>query len=117
MYIALFTCTTTRAIIHLELATNMSTNCFLLLLRRFCAKWSVPHLIIISDNGTNFVASAKFIESMTNYPSIIEFFQTNGIVWKFIAPRAPWKGGSYERLIKTVKYCLRKVLFKKTSLF
>ena len=54
---------------------------------------------------------------MTNYPSIIEFFQTNGIVWKFIAPRAPWKGGSYERLIKTVKYCLRKVLFKKTSLF
>ncbi|GBM44656.1 hypothetical protein AVEN_214187-1 [Araneus ventricosus] len=36
----------------------------------------------------------------------------NGIHWKFIVERAPWWGGFYERLVKTVKEPLRKILGK-----
>ena len=38
---------------------------------------------------------------------------TNCVEWKFIAPRAPWMGGFYERLIGVTKSCLKKALFKK----
>ena len=30
--------------------------------------------------------------------------------WKFIAPRSPWWGGWWERLVKSVKSSLRKSL-------
>ncbi|GFX40141.1 integrase catalytic domain-containing protein [Trichonephila clavipes] len=33
-----------------------------------------------------------------------------GIHWKFIVERAPWWGGFYERLVKTIKDPLRKIL-------
>ena len=111
VYICLFTCTTTRAV-YLDIAPDMTAYSFLLILRRFCANHSTPRLII-SDNGSNFRSSAKFIEDMLSDPAIQEFSGNNRIVWKFIAPRAPWQGGFYERLIQTVKNCLRKVLLKK----
>ena len=34
------------------------------------------------------------------------------IVWKNIIERSPWWGGFYERLVKSVKECLHKVLGK-----
>ena len=49
-YGAPFTCMTTRAV-HLELPRDLSTNCFVLCLRRFRA--------LQSDNGTNFVGAEK----------------------------------------------------------
>ncbi|GFX35699.1 integrase catalytic domain-containing protein [Trichonephila clavipes] len=33
-----------------------------------------------------------------------------GIHWKFIVELAPWWGGFYERLVKTIKDPLRKIL-------
>ncbi|GFQ69957.1 DUF5641 domain-containing protein [Trichonephila clavata] len=37
-------------------------------------------------------------------------YAQNGITWRFIALRAAWWGGWWERLIGIVKQCLRKVL-------
>lgn len=34
------------------------------------------------------------------------------IKWKFIAERAPWWGGMYERLVRSVKESLKKILGK-----
>ena len=111
VYICLFTCTATRAI-FLSVAQDMSANTFLLILRKFCATHSTPK-VIISDNGTNFTCSAKFLEEIYNDFNVSEFCSVNKIAWKFIAPRAPWQGGFYEIMIKLVKNCLRKVLYKK----
>lgn len=115
MYVCLFTCTTSRAI-HLELAKDLSAETFLHLFRRFCARRSLPKLVI-SDNGTNFVASAKFFERLYEDSEVSRFMSEHRIAWKFIAPRAPWQGGFYERLIGIVKNCLRKVLYKKRLSF
>jgi len=39
-----------------------------------------------------------------------QFLAQNNITWKFIAPRAAWWGGWWERVVGTIKRCLRKVL-------
>ncbi|GFW29007.1 integrase catalytic domain-containing protein [Trichonephila clavipes] len=41
---------------------------------------------------------------------IPRFYLDKGIHWKFIVERAPWWGGFYERLVKTIKDPLRKIL-------
>ena len=111
VYICLFTCTATRAV-HLDVALDMTAESFLLIFRRFCGTWSVPKQII-SDNGSNFKATAKFLEQISSDAQVQEYSSSCGIVWKFIAPRAPWQGGFYERMIKVVKNCLQKVLYRK----
>ena len=56
-YSTLFTCMTTRAV-HLELAGDMSTDSFILALRRFKARRGHPKSIR-SDNGSNFVGAER----------------------------------------------------------
>ncbi|XP_068723837.1 uncharacterized protein [Montipora capricornis] len=53
-YGCLFTCLVTRAI-HLEVAFSLSTDSFIMCLRRFIARRGKP-TVIYSDNGTNFVS-------------------------------------------------------------
>ena len=111
VYICLFTCTATRAV-HLELAKDLSASNFIILFRRFCARFSVPKLMV-SDNGTNFSASAAYFQTLFEDPQVKEQLEERKINWKFIAPRAPWQGGFYERLIRVVKGCLKKVIYRK----
>ncbi|CAG7719526.1 unnamed protein product [Allacma fusca] len=54
-WIVLFTCAVYRAL-HLEMVTSLSTEAFLLSLRRFVARRGRPGTIY-SDNGTNFVGA------------------------------------------------------------
>ena len=54
-YGALFTCLTTRAV-HFELASDLSTDIFILALRRLIACRGKPKEIL-SDNGTNFIGA------------------------------------------------------------
>ena len=97
---------------HLELAPDMSTASFVNLFRRFCSFYSFPNLVI-SDNGTYFLASAKFFDEIVKHPKVDQYMKEHNIRWKFIAPRAPWQGGFYERMMGLVKSCLKKVLFRK----
>lgn len=110
-YICLFTCCATRAV-HLECCPSLSAEAFINCLRRFAARCSLPSRII-SDNGTNFVATAKFLNSLHVHVDVSHYLETNKIVWTFNTPRAPWQGGLFERLIKVVKDCLYKALFKR----
>ncbi|XP_068219303.1 uncharacterized protein [Palaemon carinicauda] len=93
-YIVLFTCTASR-LVHLELACNMSALTFINIFRRFCAIYSAP-VTVISDNGSNFLASAKFFDQLLMQRDVKEYMAVNHIQWRFIAPRAPWQGGFYE---------------------
>jgi len=108
VYIALFTCTASRAI-HLEVVEDLSAKEFLDALRRFSNRRSTP-AIIISDNATNFESSAETIKRLMSSPEVTNFCSDRGIKWKFITKRAPWHGGFWERLIGLTKTTLRKVL-------
>lgn len=48
---------------------------------------------------------------------LTEFFSDRGVTWKFIAERAAWWGGFWERLVRSVKTCLRKILGKASLSF
>ena len=101
-YILLITCTSTRAV-HLELTHDLGAQSCIRALRRFIAKRGIPKLMI-SDNAKTFEATETK-----------EFLRDRGIDWDFILPYAPWNGGFYERMVRSTKRCLKKVL-KKNSL-
>ena len=106
VYLALFTCTSTRAV-HLELCPDLSTDAFLRSLSRMGARRGTPS-VLISDNAQTFKAAAKFLKG--HQDQIQERLTTHEIEWKFILERAPWWGGFYERLIRSAKRCLKKIL-------
>lgn len=109
-YICLFVCLCTRAI-HLELVTSLSTNDYLLALKRFISRRGKP-AEIMSDNGKNFVGAEKefvsFIEN--NSKDINDFASNNNIKFSFIPPYAPHFGGLWEAGVKSCKHHLRRVV-------
>ena len=78
-------------------------------LRRFSARRGTPALII-SDNAKTFKASAKTLKKLYNCENVQGYLGANRIEWKFNLERAPWWGGFFERMVQSVKRCLRKVL-------
>ena len=110
-YIALFTCAVTRAV-HLELVSDLSTENFLLALKRFISRRGLCK-VIYSDNAKTFKRADQDLKELwkgIKDPQLREFFSEKGIVWRFIAERAAWWGGFWERLVRSVKIILRKVL-------
>lgn len=86
----------------------MTTERFLLALRGMCS-------IIWSDNGKTFRAATKELQRCWR---VLESDQTQTalsekkVQWKFIVEKAPWWGGFYEWLVKSVKTPLRKLFAK-----
>ena len=107
-YICLFTCFTTRAV-HLELVEDLNVHTFLMAFRRFCARKGTPKLVI-SDNAKTFKAAAKEVREIINSEKIRSHLTNQGISWEFITPKSPWKGGTWERLVRSVKRSLHKVV-------
>ena len=97
LYILLFTCAVIRAI-HLELTDSLSLNDCVSAIRRFVARRGLPSTFY-SDNAQTFVAVSLRLR---------QNFGPLAPNWKFIVPRAPWWGGWWERLIRSVKSSLRK---------
>ena len=108
VYIALFSCCLTRAM-HLELACNLSAETFLGCLRRFAAGRGVPNLVV-SDNAKTFKAAEKALRKLYNQRRVKSELETKRIIWRLNLERAPWWGGFFERMVRSVKRCLRKVL-------
>ena len=107
-YVALFSCCVTRAV-HLELVEDLSAGAFRRCLRRFVARYGSPALIV-SDNAKTFQATEKALNKLFNHPEIKADLDYERIEWKFNLERAPWWGGMFERMVSSVKNCLRKVL-------
>ena len=65
-------------------------------LRRIISNRGSPQ-VIISDNGKYFTSehAQNFVNSLN-------------IKWKFNTEGAPWTGGFFERLIRSVKRCLKR---------
>lgn len=64
----------------------------------------------ISDNGRTFKAAANFIEAVFKDDVVSEHLSGLGVEWKFNLERAPWWGGVFERMVKSTKHFLRKMV-------
>lgn len=113
-YICLFTCAVVRAV-HLEVVEDLSTPAFLRSFRRFISRRGIPE-IVLSDNAKTFKAAANVLEAHASEilatAEAQNFLFNNGIRWNFIPERTPWWGGFYERMVGTVKRCLKKTIGK-----
>ncbi|XP_064469952.1 uncharacterized protein LOC135384694 [Ornithodoros turicata] len=113
-YILIFTCAVTRAV-HLELTESMTAEDFLKAFKRFVSRRGVPGTVY-SDNFRTFksVSRELSVGQLSQDPDVNGFLTVHRINWKFIVERAAWWGGFWERLIKSAKVCLRKILGKST---
>lgn len=113
VYVAIFTCAAVRAV-HLELTRSLSTDNFLMALRRFIGRRGVPTMIL-SDDARTFRRAAielRSPDSLWDEEVIQGFLSRRKIKWNFIVERAPWCGGFWERLIRTMKNLMKVTIGK-----
>ncbi|GFS99104.1 putative RNA-directed DNA polymerase from transposon X-element [Trichonephila clavipes] len=103
VWVVLYTCAVYRAV-HLELVTALSTNNFLLSLRRFIARRG-RHSVVYTDNGTNFRGAVWEFKNL-DWIKIEWETEIQCIKWKFNPPTAAW----WERLIRVLKDLLKRTL-------
>lgn len=117
-YIAVFTCAVTRAV-HLELVSDLSARAFLLAFKRFVGRRGISRTVY-SDNALTFKRASKDLQNMfraIRSEEVQGYFSNRRIIWKYIVERAAWWGGFWERLVRSVKVSLRKVLGKNSLNF
>lgn len=111
-YLCLFICFSSKAI-HLELTTSLSTESFLMSLKRFVARRGKP-FTMYSDNGKNFVGTnteiKEIVKFLTNSKDATTKFATKlGFTWKFIPSYSPHFGGLWESSVKSCKFHIKRV--------
>ena len=109
-YGLIFTCLYSRAI-HLEVLEDMTTDSFLNSLRNLIAIRG-PIRQLRTDRGTNFIGAqremTKMLENMDN--SVKKFYQENSCEFVTNVPHASHMGGVWERMIRTARNVLQKIL-------
>ena len=108
VWICVFTCLVTHAV-HLDIVCDLSAGTFLRCLKRFAARRGLPHKFL-SDNGKTFQAAAKLLCAVFKDPTVQEYLTAQGSQWIFNVEYAPWWGGVFERMVKSTKRCLRKMI-------
>lgn len=107
-YLLIFTCLAVRAC-HVELIPEMSTEHFVLAIVRFCNEYGIPDSIY-SDNAKSFISGVNVLEKVFASAEFKERFSTYNIKHVRIPLYSPWIGATWERLIRTIKGCLKKTI-------
>ena len=114
-YCCVFTCLATRAT-HLEVAYDLSTESFLMALRRFLSTRGHSTRVIFSDNGTNFVGARSELQrgiKRLNQNQILNELSPKGIMWNHAPPLASHQGGIYESIIRLIRKAMTAIMSDK----
>ena len=107
-YVSVYTCAVSRAV-HLDTVPDLRAEAFIRNFRLFAARRRLPRELN-SDNGKTFVSASKMLRALFNSPAVRRHLANKGVKWTFNFKRAPWWGGYFERLVQSVKRCLKKIL-------
>ena len=105
-YCCLFTCASTRAL-HLELTDSLTVTSFLQAFRRFVSRRGLPAKLL-TDNAKTFKSVSVDVKKISRSSEVKQYLAKRQVDWQFIMERAPWLGGFWERLVRSVKRCLKK---------
>ena len=106
-HICFFTYASSKAN-HLEVTTqSLTVAASLRTFKRFVARRGTP-MTIYSDNGRTFRGASEDVKAFVSF--LCQSFSHPGVEWKFNVELAPWWGGFWERLVRSVKEPLRKAL-------
>lgn len=65
--------------------------------------------LLLSDNAKTFKAACKEIRRLCRAEEVWRYLADKKISWKFIVEKAPWWGGFWERLVRSIKRPLKEV--------
>jgi len=111
MFLLVFTCLNVRAV-HIELLPDMTCNNFLLAFVRFCNQFRIPSAVY-SDNASTFLQALGIISESTVDNEFCEYLIRNNIRHVKIPLYAAWIGSAWERMIRTIKSSINKVVGRK----
>lgn len=117
-YGLIFNCLASRAV-YVDIATDYSTQGFLMVLRRFVSIRGYPKQIF-SDCGSQLAAASKELKSVIeglNKDRLREFGAEHGLEWRFTAADAPWQNGCSESLVKSVKTAIKGAIGDQVLMF
>ncbi|XP_062712587.1 uncharacterized protein LOC134289894 [Aedes albopictus] len=107
-YVAIFICFVTKAV-HLELASDLTSEAFLAAFNRFVARRGKP-ILVMCDNATNFVGAKRQLDELrqlfidqTFQESVVHGEIEDGIEFRFIPARSPNFVGLWEAAVKSFK--------------
>lgn len=112
-YVCVFVCMASGAA-HLELVGDLSTQKFILALRRMMARRGICS-DIYCDQGTNFQGAKNelprlyFEAQAKRSHEIADLLANDGIKFHFNPPSAPSWGGQWESFVKLTKHHLRRM--------
>lgn len=106
-YLVVFVCFSTSAV-HLDLATDYSTQGFLAAYRRFIGRRG-RCMTLISDCGTNFVGvklRRLFDSASRDIDQLAHLLAADGTdcEWRFNPPSSPHFGGKWKAAVKSTKF-------------
>ena len=113
-YGVIFTCMASRGI-YLETANSLSTSSFINALSRFLNRRG-PVRQLRCDQGTNFVGAKNELKAALeelDQNRLQEYLVENGFEWipyRMNVPHASHMGGTWERIIRTVRSALETLL-------
>ena len=113
-YVCLYTCASTRAI-HLEITPDLTVPSFLRSFRRFVSRFGLP-ATLISDNAKTFKSASREVKNIIRSVEVQRHLTDQGVNWQFIIERAPWWGGFWEGMVRTVKRVLKRVIIGRSNL-
>ncbi|XP_063545754.1 uncharacterized protein LOC134753747 [Cydia strobilella] len=108
-YLCVFVCLASKAI-HLEVVSDLSTEAFILCLRRFVSRRGKPE-VIYCDNGRNFVGAHNELGRVlrsSRHP-VSDYAANESINFKFIPAYAPNFGGIWEAGVRAAKFHLKRI--------
>ena len=105
-YCCLFTCASTRAV-HVELTESLTVTSFSQAFRRFVSRRGLPEKLL-TDNAKTFKSASVDVKKIIKSSEVKKYLANRQIDWQFIMEQAPWWGGFWERLVRSVKRCLKK---------
>ncbi|XP_053692620.1 uncharacterized protein LOC128741069 [Sabethes cyaneus] len=103
----LLTCLTIRAV-YIDIASSLSTSSCVMAIRNFMVRRGTP-AVFYSDRGTNFVGSERELKQALlalDQHEMAQELVSSTTTWRFNPPASPHMGGSWERLIQSVKRTL-----------
>jgi len=111
MFLLVFTCLNIRAV-HLELLPDMTCQNFLLAFVRFCNIYGIPSTVY-SDNASTFLQGLGIIAESNTDNDFSSYLLKNNIKHVKIPLYSAWVGACWERMIRTIKSSLHKVIGRK----
>ena len=63
---------------------------------------------MLTDNAKTFKSASVDVKKISKSSEVKKYLANRQIDWQFIMEQAPWWGGFWERLVRSVKRCLKK---------